>query len=177
MRSRFSALLLLGIVLGLSLSSFARDRLVLEYELEDQFRNARTSSDVLGRVVILIGSDKKGVEFNGMWGRAINARLIDHPNYDRVTNLAYANLKGVPFFLKNTIRGKFPQDKEAWVLMDWKGALFKAYGFVPKKANVLVFGPDGVLVHHAFGTEPTENEVAETVDVVTGLLDEEFLER
>jgi hypothetical protein len=177
MRFRLLAFLLSGIVLGLSLPSFARDRPVLEYELEDQFRNVHTSSDILGSVVILIGSDKKGAEFNGMWGRAINARLIEHPHYDRVTNLGYANLKGVPFFLKSTIRGKFPQDEEAWVLMDWKGALFKSYGFVPKKANVLVFAPDGAFVHHAAGTEPTEDEVAELVDVVTGLLDEELSER
>jgi hypothetical protein len=150
----------------------AQDSLVLEYELEDQFQKIHTSSDVLDTVVLLIGSDKKGVKFNGLWGQAIHAELSDHPHYGRVTNLAYANLKGVPFFLKGMIRSKFPQDKEAWVLMDWKGALFKAYDFVPKVSNVFVFGPDGVLVHHASGSEPTAEAVSQVVEAIRQLLDQ-----
>lgn len=169
---KISVFCLAAAIIGGCVQAEAQDSVVLEYELEDQFRTVHTSSDVLGTVVLLIGSDKKGVKFNGLWGQAIHAELSEHPRYDRVTNLAYANLKGVPFFLKGMIRGKFPQDKEAWVLMDWKGKLFKAYEMSPKVANVLVFGPDGSLVHHASGTEPTDAAVSEVVEVVINMLDE-----
>ena len=154
------ALVCVLVLLVASSSLHARDPKVLDFELEDQFRNVHRGSDFTGNVVLLIGSDKKGVTFNGAWGRAINSELKDHPRYGLVTNLAYANLKGVPFFLKGTIRGKFPQEPEAWVLMDWKGALFKAYELVPEVSNVVVFGPDGALVHHASGTEPTAGDHA-----------------
>jgi hypothetical protein len=163
---------LVVVVLAAVVASTAQEKTTLEFELEDQFRQVHRSSDFLGTVVLLIGSDKKGVEFNDDWGRAILMQLQDHPRRERISSLGYANLKGVPFFLKGTIRGKFPQEREAWVLMDWKGELFKAYSFVPGASNALVFGPDGSLAHHASGAEPPDGEVAELVGVIRKLLDD-----
>jgi predicted transcriptional regulator len=78
----------------------------------------------------------------------------------------------VPFFVKGVVRGKFPQNPDQWVLMDWKGVVAKAYDFAPKSANVLVFAPDGALVHHASGREPDEETVSEVVNALRKLLDE-----
>lgn len=161
-------------VLGLIvvLPARALDPPVLDFELEDQFGNAHRSSDVAGRIVVLIGADRGGSQFTGPWNRVIQDSLGDHPQYGQIAHLAHANLRGVPFFLKGMIRSKFPQEPDGWVLMDWKGILPKTYGFAPKSANVLVFAPDGTLVHHASGREPDDETLRELVGALRELLDE-----
>jgi len=163
-------LTILGLVVGSP--SHAEEREVLDFELKDQFENVHRSSDVAGNIVLLIGSDRGGSQFNGTWGKAIHVSLSDHPRYDQISHLAYADLRGVPFFVKGVVRGKFPQNPDQWVLMDWKGIIAKAYDFAPKSANVLVFAPDGALVHHASGREPDEETVSEVVNALSKLLDE-----
>jgi hypothetical protein len=169
---RYSALVFLLVFLVAASLHHAQGRPVLDFELEDQFREVHRSSDFVGRVAILIGSDRHGVPYNDAWGEAIGTRIADHPNFHLVTFLAYADLRAVPFFLKGSVRGKFPQQRDAWVLLDWKGTIAKTYGFTPKASNVLVVAPDGAFVHHVSGTEPDEQNVAETAAVVRRLLDE-----
>jgi predicted transcriptional regulator len=163
-------LTILGLVVGSS--SHAEEAGLLDFELEDQFKNVHRSSDIAGNIVLLIGSDRGGSQFNGTWGKAIHDSLSDHPRYDQISHLAYADLRGVPFFVKGVVRGKFPQHPDQWVLMDWKGIIAKTYDFAPKSANVLVFAPDGALVHHASGREPDEETVSEVVNALSRLLDE-----
>jgi len=165
---------LLLTVLGLAAGSatYAGDLELLDFELEDQFGNVHRRSDVQGTVVLLNGSDKGGVQFNGVWGKAIQEALGDHPAYDQISQLAYANLRGVPFFLKKFIRGKFPQEPERWTLMDWKGVIASAYEFEPKATNLLLFAPDGALVLHASGRELDEQTLEEVVTTLRSLLDE-----
>jgi hypothetical protein len=158
---------------GLGVALPAENGTHLDYEIEDQFKAVHRSADVEGTVVVLIGSDRGGVKYNQQWGTAIYDALGDHPRYGEITHLPYANMKGVPFFLKGMIRGKFPQDPARWVLMDWKGALSKTYDFEPGSSNVLVFARDGALVHQASGQEPDDASVAELVAVLRRLLDEE----
>jgi hypothetical protein len=143
----------------------------LEFELEDQFRVVHRSSDYRGDVVLLIGSGRKGAEFNGLWGKAIHQTVADHPRYDRLSDLPYANLRAVPFFLKGTVRGKFSEVSGHWVLMDWKGEIAKKYGFDPASANILVFAPDGSLALQHAGTEVDDASVEEIATAIRGQLD------
>lgn len=164
---------LLGLI-GLLAGALGRaeDLKLIDFELEDQFGNLHRTADVEGTIVLLIGSDKGGSPFNGEWGRAVHEELGDHPFYDVISQLAHADLRGVPFFLKGMIRGKFPDEPDRWVLMDWKGALAKTYAFVAKSSNILVFSTDGALVHHAAGREPDDETVDEVVAALRRLLDE-----
>ncbi len=73
--------------------------------------------------------------------------------------------------MKGVARGKFPQNPDRWVLMDWKGGIAKTYNFVSKSSNVLVFAPDGALVHHASGREPDEENVRDVVTALREMLD------
>ena len=136
MRIRIPGLLLTAFFLAAGSATHAGDSQLLDFELEDQFGNVHRRSDVQGTVVLLNGSDKGGVQFNGVWGKAIEGALGDHPAYDQISLLAYANLRGVPFFLKKLIRGKFPQEPERWTLMDWKGVIASAYEFAPKSTKL-----------------------------------------
>jgi len=43
--------------------------------------------------------------------------------------------------------------------MDWKGVFPKAYEFQKDNSNVLVFGPDGDLLHRAAGQEVVPQEI------------------
>jgi hypothetical protein len=143
----------------------------LEFELEDQFRNLHRSSDYRGDVVLLIGSGRKGAEFNGLWGKAIHEIVAEHPRYDRLSDLPYANLKAVPFFLKGTVRGKFSEESKHWVLMDWKGEIARTYGFDPASSNILVFAPDGSLAMQHSGTDVDETSLDEITQRIRSLLD------
>lgn len=164
------ALTLLGLVASLPAEA-AENRLV-DFELEDQFGNVHRRADVEGTIVLLIGSDKGGSSFNGLWGRAIHEALKDHPRYGQISQLAYSDLRGVPFFLKSTIRSKFPENPDSWVLMDWKGVLAKTYVFERKNSNILVFDSTGQLMHHTSGRELDERALDETVAILGALLDE-----
>jgi len=172
MRICFSLLSLAVLGLSAVFPAGAQDSQVLDFELEDQFGNVHRSSDVSGKIVVLIGADRVGSQFTQAWNQAIHDSLGDHPRYTHIADLAHANLRGVPFLLKGLIRSKFPQDPDGWVLMDWKGILPKTYEFAPKSANVLVFAPDGTLVHHAAGQAPDDEAVRELVGALRELLDE-----
>lgn len=171
LRTRRSALALMLLVLVVSQPAEAEQARLVDFELEDQFGNVHRRADVEGTIVLLIGSDKGGSSFNGLWGNAIHEALKDHPRYDQISQLAYSDLRGVPFFLKSTIRSKFPENPDNWVLMDWKGALAKTYAFERKNSNILVFDSTGQLMQHASGRELDERKLDETVAILRALLD------
>jgi predicted transcriptional regulator len=143
---------------------------LIDFKIKDQFGTVHRSGDLAGSVVLLIGSDKDGSEFNAFWGEAINDALRDHPNYDQLAQLPQADLRGVPFFVKSLVKSKMPEDPKKWVLMDWKGVLSKAYEFVPGSSNVLVFGPDGRLKHQSAGQTPEESELQVIVTTLREML-------
>ena len=70
------------------------------------------------------------------------------------------------------MRGKFPQEPERWVLMDWKGEMAEAYQFESKATNLLVFSTDGTLAHQASGRELDESTLDGVVTALRSLLDE-----
>ena len=174
MRSQILAIASIAAILMIPSRSLAEPAELVDFELEDQFGEVHRRADVQGTVVLLIGSDKGGSSFNGLWGNAIHEALQEHHRYDRISQLAYSDLRGVPFFLKGMIRSKFPEDPDNWALMDWKGVIAKAYDFVPKASNTLVFASDGTLVHHASGREVDERAIQEIVAVLRDLLNEAY---
>lgn len=172
MRIYVSALLLTVLNLVLISPTHAEQMQLLDFEIKDQFDNVHRRSDIQGQIVLLIGGDKDGSQFNGAWGDAIHKSLSDHPQYARISLLAHADLRGVPFFLKGYARGKFPQSADQYVLMDWKGVIANAYNFTPKSSNILVFAPNGALVHHASGREPSDETLVGVLSSIRKLLDE-----
>jgi len=173
-RSQILAIASIAAILMIPSRSLAEPAELIDFEFEDQFGDIHQRADVQGTVVLLIGSDKGGSSFNGLWGKAIHDILRDHPHYDQISQLAYSDLRGVPFFLKGMIRSKFPENPDSWALMDWKGIIAKAYDFVPKSSNVLVFSPRGELVQHVSGREVVDETVQEIVAVLRDLLDEAY---
>ena len=136
-----------------TMTVWAQSPTLIQFEMTDQFDEVHRNVDYEGRVLYVIGSDAKGSEFSGSWGKAIYDALEEDEGIENLAALPLANLKSVPFFLKGTIKKKFPQEQDEWVLMDWKGQFAKAYDFEPRSTNILIFAPDGTLVHQAHGQE------------------------
>jgi len=172
MRICVSALSAIFVALLVASPTFGEVQELLDFEIKDQFENVHRGSDVAGSIVVLIGADRAGSQFTQAWSKAVRDALSGHPRYVEIAHLAHADLRGAPFFIKGFLRGKFPQDPDRWTLMDWKGVIPKAYDFASKSANVLVFAPDGALVHHASGREPDDEAVRGLVMALRELLDE-----
>jgi len=139
---------------------FAQDSSLISFKIEDQFDQAHTDQDYRDSIVIIIGSDKNGSKYNGRWTKAIRDSLKQEKNFGSVKFLRVADVLGVPFFVKGFVKGKFPKERESWVLLDWKGRFAKAYNFVSEACNIVIFDRKGVVVHKTHGRELDLEELA-----------------
>ena len=142
-----------------------------EFEIQDQFKQTHRTADLAGEVVVLVGSDRGGSAFNAAWGKALYDALDGHSRRDDVRFLPVADVRGVPFFMKAYVRGKFPEDPARWTLLDWEGVLAEAYAFHPDRCNIVVFDHEGTLVGRFHGREVDPDRLAELAQLVACLLD------
>ena len=126
---------------------------LIEFEIEDQFKEKHRHDELLGTTAVLVWADRKGADFLDAWGDALDVALEGHD----VQRRALAHVKGVPGWipgLKGKIRGRFSEDPVEWALLDWDGKFAKAYEPTEDTVNVLVFGPDGCYLGRVAGDEP-----------------------
>ena len=126
---------------------------LIEFEIEDQFKEKHTRDEILGHTTLFIWADRKGSEYTEAWGAALKEAL---EGYD-VKDFALAHVKGVPGWipgLKGKIRGSFPEDPDKWALLDWGGKFAKAYSPTEDMVNVMVFSADGCYLGRVAGTAP-----------------------
>jgi len=133
-------------ILLTALTLFAQNNKMISFELEDQFGEVYTDNSWPGKIVILLGSDKGGSVYNEVWGKAIYDSLKNDLGFEKIQMVGLSDLNSVPFFMKWMIKGKFPDEKEKWVLMDWDGEFPEAYNFKEDMANILIFNSDKILV-------------------------------
>jgi predicted transcriptional regulator len=138
--------------------------------MKDQFNNEYTEQNFRGKIVVVIGSDKDGSKYNPIWGQAIEDSLKNENGYEGVAYLPVADLRGVPFFLKGMVRGKFPKAPERWVLMDWKGKFPKAYEFEEKASNILIFDREGKLVFKTHVYDLEKEKLSEILNTLQSLM-------
>jgi peroxiredoxin len=117
-----------------------------EFSLQDQHEKTVSLREYEGRVVVLIASDKEGKAQNRGWEQAIRERYGE-----RVVILGIADVSSVPFFLKGKIRNDFKKDGES-ILLDWKGEVFRSYGFAKAVSNIVLIDGHGVIRHRSSGT-------------------------
>ena len=143
---------------------------LIDFKVEDQFKKIHTRDEVRGKVFIIVGSDRGGSGFNGAWSNAIMSGIRRLGVQDQVVEVGLADLRGLPFFLKGMIRGKFAEKSGGWSIMDWKGVFPNAYGFENDRANILVFGPDGALLHRTSGQEADPAEIRTILEKIEAAL-------
>ena len=131
----------------------AQQSALVPFEMKDQFDRVHRHSDYADRILIVIGSDRSGSEFHDDWETALRDSLAADSSRVEIAFLSVAEVRGVPFFLKGTVKGKFSREEDEWILLDWGGLLAETYGFEPESTNILVFATDGTLVSHVHGRE------------------------
>jgi hypothetical protein len=145
--------------------------------MEDQFRNSHSHADFQDRVLVVIGTDREGAPVAENWGKALSESLQPEKDSGRLNLVGLASLRGIPFFLKSYVRGKFPQNASDWTLIDWQGLFADSYGFIKGNANILVFDKKGVLLHQAHYNECRPDQVQSLAAVIRSIIDEPFSAR
>ncbi len=169
-KESFYRFLIFLIVLLLPSMVWSLESSLISFEVKDQFDRVYTDGQFRGSILVSIGSDKDGSKYNEIWTQAIYDSLKGEENFDRIRFLGVADVRGVPFFLKGYVRGKFPKEKEKWVLLDWKGVFAKAYEFEPEMSNVAIFSPGGALVHRTSGQTIDKHKLATVLAKLRSLM-------
>lgn len=153
----------------------AQESTLIEFQLKDQFDRAYSHQSWQDQMLIVIGSNREGSQYNGRWGEAIHKALVDSPGFSYVQFIGVADLRGVPFFMKGFVKGKFPDDRSKWLLMDWKGVFARSYEFKDNVSNIVIFAPGGKRLLQRTVTELDPvilDEITHTVQAQIDLLTE-----
>jgi len=126
---------------------------LIDFVLEDQFEHGYTPETFAGRGLLILASDRGGAKFNPGWGDALRQALTAAGLRQAVEIVGVSDLRAVPGFLRGFVRGKFPDEPERWVLMDWEGIFAEAYDLEPKACNILLFDGAGRLLFLGHGRE------------------------
>ena len=158
-------------ILLLTLTGRGQQDTLISFELEDHFKKKYRRENFTGEVTILVGSDREGSGYNEKWSFAIYDSLKASGRGDMIRFLPVADLRGVPFFMKGWVKGKFPQEPKRWILMDWKGIFPRAYDFKPGHSNILILTREGLVIHQCAVQEIDPSVLGVCLDKLYGILD------
>ena len=142
--------LLLMVVMFMLLVAVARaenaiGEKAMEITLQDQHEKTVMVRQFEGRVVVLLASDREGSSQNAAWIKAIKDKYAE-----RVIVQGIADVSSAPFFLKTKIRSEFKKNGDS-ILLDWKGEIFRSYGFAKAVSNIVLIDGRGVIRHRSSG--------------------------
>ena len=143
LRTVATLLLLLPLLTGSSAPQNAVDGSLIQFELKDQFDRPHFDHELRGQNVLILCGDRKGSRYQGTWANALRDSLRSRNHLDSIEVVEVADVRGVPFFVKESVKSKFPKERDSWVLMDWKGLFAKAYDFQGDKCNIVLFDRSG----------------------------------
>lgn len=164
MNCKKNLFILIIIIIHIPFSVFAEDIMLIPFKLKDQFGQIHSHNEYLDNLIIVMASDKKGRSFNEIWGPALIDSLKSNTKYDEIIFLAIADGRGVPFFLKKMITGKFPKDRI--FLMDWKGLFAKTYNFLPGVVNLQIYMPEGRLIYQTYVSEMDNRKLKDITTII-----------
>lgn len=148
MRKKFYTLILLII---LSIATQANDKLA-SFTLEDQFKVLHSQNEFLGKKSIVILGSTDTVELRKSFIKELE--YIEINKIHEVANIVNIfDMSHVPSLLKFYARGKFPKEKEKWILVDWEGLLTKTYNSNLSGLTILLCDKKGFVLDREFITE------------------------
>ncbi|MFN3480224.1 MAG: YtfJ family protein [Thermodesulfovibrionales bacterium] len=138
-----------------------------DFSLKDQYDRTFNLREFEGQVVVLIASDKEGSAQNHLWGRKIRERYGN-----KIIIIGMADLRSVPFFLKNKIKEDFKKDDNS-ILLDWSGKVFDAYELAKKVSNIIVIDKKGYVrfTYSGSATKEAVNCLFEAIDDLSSSLE------
>ncbi len=120
-----------------------------DFSLSDQHDQRVSLSNLEGKVIVLVASDKEGTKQNPAWRKALTERYGG-----RVFIQGVGDLRNVPFFLKGSFKRDLQKDP-ASILLDWKGEIFIAYGLAEHVSNIVLIDQKGYVQYlHSGCAEP-----------------------
>jgi hypothetical protein len=139
----------------------APDSLVA-FRLSDQFGRTQDAADLRGRAYLLVGAGRGGRAAGTAWVESLRALQGDGVGPAVLPVVAVADLRGVPRLLRRVVRGRFPDDRDRGVLLDWEGTLARQLGFDVQQCTIVVVGPSG-RVHTRTTTAAVDLEGARAI--------------
>jgi len=149
---------------------FSQNYPVLSFSVKDQFDSLHTEKEYLGKISVVLGADRGGGSFNDSWINAIRTNLGNKFDEKEIKFLSPANVSSVPFFLKGFVKSKFPEKRNNWVLMDWKGYFADSYQFIDNTCNVVIFNKTGKFIYKTNGREIDNQKLATLCNKIVELL-------
>ncbi len=143
-RSGGAGVLLVFLLLTIPVFAEVEPTPLIDFRIKDQFGKLHTSGSFRNSVAIVVSGDRKGYEYTKEWSPVLADSLAVEVKSFRVRFIPHAHLKGAPFFMKGTIKGKFSEAPDKWVLMDWGGEFNQAYELKEDHCNIVVFDQDGL---------------------------------
>ena len=137
------------LVLTYSQPIIAQDKMLIKFDMKDQFGNAYSDTSFADKYIILLGADREGSAYTDEWATGLVDSLKERDIYENAQIVALATLEAVPRLLRKMVRGFFPKDEEQWCLLDWDGEFNKTYGFKPAFCNVLIFDKEKTLIYQS----------------------------
>ena len=162
-------IMMISLVFCIQTETNAADSTLIDFKIKDQFKILRTNTDIEDKVLIIIGSNKAGNKFNKIWEKELRDSLKNTDYYERILSFGVPDFRGVPFFIKGSIRRKLAKDSTNNILMDWKGKFVKAYEYVEGKSNILIFDTDGQLRSKTAVTEMEYTELNKILQLIKNI--------
>lgn len=122
---------------------------VAEFALQDQFGKPVDISRYRGSIVVIIASDREGIDQNEKWEKAILQK-----NESDVDLLRVADVRGVPPDLRKYVKKKFQEIKLS-ILLDWDGTIFRQYGLIKNVSNLILIDRKGYIRYMSSGPAET----------------------
>jgi hypothetical protein len=135
---------------------------LVAFRLSDQFGRTQDAADLRGRAYLLVGAGRGGRAAGTAWVESLRALQGDGVGPAVLPVVAVADLRGVPRLLRRVVRGRFPDDRDRGVLLDWEGTLARQLGFDVQQCTIVVVGPSG-RVHTRTTTAAVDLEGARAI--------------
>jgi hypothetical protein len=149
---------------------FSQDSTLVSFKIKDQFNREYTEESWGDSIIVLFGSDKDGIEYNKIWGKAVHDSLKATNGFEKIKFVGLSDLRIVPFFLKELVKTKLPKDKRKRVLLDWQGVFPKTYQFESGACNILIFNSVQKLIHKTAVHQLSQEELKLIVEKIKALL-------
>jgi len=137
----------------------AQDSTLVAFKLKDQFDREYTEESWGDSIIVLFGSDKEGLEYNKIWGKAVRDSLKAANKFEKIKLVGLSDLRIVPFFLKRLVYAKLPKNRKKGVLLDWQGVFPQTYHFTPGACNILIFNSANKLIHQSAVRQLAQKEL------------------
>ncbi len=130
------------------------------FTLQDQHEKTFSYQPGKGYAAVIIISGKGNFKRAAILNKELEKKYSEHGLHIYFV----ANLKGAPSFVKSKIIKKIKGPENPSVLLDWKGAVAKAYGYDAADMNVIVIDKTSKIAYTAVIHEDTEAKDTATAE-------------